>query len=133
MVEMGGTKLGQLFSNTDPWSGGACEREDCYTCHQGGADRLEDCFRRNILYESTCVVCAEEQERKDEEESEGTGAKKRKRKPGINKGEKGVYVSRREGSVLGLLHLVLTGLCVITPRNMCLLSLYFFHIRENLG
>ena len=31
---------------------------------------------------------------------------------------------RSELEVLGQLHLVLTGLGVITPRNMCLLNLY---------
>ena len=34
--------------------------------------------------------------------------------------------SRREVGVSHQLHLVLTGLGVITPRNICLLNLYFF-------
>ena len=74
MVELGGTQLGQLFSNTDPWGGAACEREDCYSCHhQGGQDRKEDCFKRNILYESRCSICLEEQERLEEEGKEQEG------------------------------------------------------------
>ena len=99
MVEMGGTKLGQLLSNSDPWSGGACERMDCYTCHQGGSDRLEDCFRRNILYESRCVVCTEEQERKAEEENERAGSSKSKAKKGVDYMEKGVYVGESSRSL----------------------------------
>ena len=62
MVEMGGSQLSQLLSNTDPWGGAGCEREDYFTCNQGGADRKEDCFRRNLLYESRCVRCKEEQD-----------------------------------------------------------------------
>ena len=65
IVEMGGTKLGQALPNTNPWAGSGCSREDCHTCHQGGLgerDKKEDCFRRNILYESRCVKCSDEEE-----------------------------------------------------------------------
>ena len=97
MVEMGGTKLGQLFANTDPWSGGACERADCYTCHQGGgADKLEDCFRRNILYESRCMVCTEEQQKREEG---NVGTNKRKRKAGVDYNMKGIYVGESSRSL----------------------------------
>ena len=91
MVEMGGSQLSQQFSNTDPWSGAGCEREDCYTCHQGGEEKKEDCFRRNILYESRCVACQEEQER------ELKSTKKKSRK--IDSDEKGVYVGESSRSL----------------------------------
>ena len=103
MVEMGGTQLGQLFSNTDPWSGAACEREDCYTCHQGGQDRKEDCFKRNILYESRCEICLKEQERSEEEDKEARvmqgAAEKRKARGGTDFTEKGVYVGESSRSL----------------------------------
>ena len=57
MVEMGGSQLSQLFSNTDPWGGAGCDRDDCYTCKQGGEEKREDCFKRNILYERRCSIC----------------------------------------------------------------------------
>ena len=103
MVEMGGSQLGQLFSNTDPWSGAACEREDCYTCHQGVQDRKEDCFKRNILYKSRCEICLKEQERievEDKEAGEEQGAaNKKKRRGGTDFTEKGVYVGESSRSL----------------------------------
>ena len=56
MTETSGSKLCHLLPNTNPWSGRHCERIQCYTCNQGG-DRLEDCKRRNLLYESSCSKC----------------------------------------------------------------------------
>jgi hypothetical protein len=56
IVEKAGDKLQHLLSNTNPWSGSACSRGDCVTCGQGG-DRLPNCTQRNILYESSCLVC----------------------------------------------------------------------------
>ena len=88
MVEMGGSKLGQLLSNTNPWAGAGCDREDCHTCNQGGSEKKEDCFRRNVLYESRCVECQE----KEELEKEKAGGEGRKRKGGENFDEKCIYV-----------------------------------------
>ena len=56
MVELSGSKLCHLLPNTNPWSGQDCGREKCVTCGQGG-ERLIECKRRNILYESECTVC----------------------------------------------------------------------------
>jgi hypothetical protein len=56
MVERGGSKLSDLLPNSNPWAGGNCGREGCITCGQGG-DRLPDCFKRSILYESACTPC----------------------------------------------------------------------------
>ena len=94
MVEMGGTQLGQHFSNTDPWGGAGCERIDCYTCTQGGEERKEDCFKRNILYESRCSKCKEEQEL--EEQVQG-GPQNKKNK--FNPKERGVYVGESSRSL----------------------------------
>ena len=52
-VEVGGSSLGQLLSNRNPWAGAGCVREDCHTCHQGGStDRKEDCFQRKSRRQS---------------------------------------------------------------------------------
>ena len=56
MVERGGVKLSELLPNSNPWAGGNCGRTGCVTCGQGG-ERLPDCFKRSILYESACVTC----------------------------------------------------------------------------
>ena len=56
MIETCGSQLCTLLPYTNPWSGSDCNRRDCYTCGQGG-DKLEDCKKRNILYESSCSGC----------------------------------------------------------------------------
>ena len=73
MVEMGGSQLRHLLPNTDPWAGSRCGRDDCPPCNQGvGQKKRDNCFKRNILYESHCGVC---------EDRRGTDTvKKRKRK-----------------------------------------------------
>ena len=92
MVEMGGTSLGQTFSNRNPWAGAGCERADCHTCHQGGrADRKEDCFRRNILYESRCGTC---EDRIAEEEP---SKKRKKNKQSFD--EQNIYVGETSRSL----------------------------------
>ena len=66
MVELSGSKLCHLLPSTNPWSGQDCGREKCVTCGQGG-ERLVECKRRNILYESECTVCNPVDARKEKE------------------------------------------------------------------
>ena len=56
VTEMAGTQLCRILPNTNSWRGMDCQREDCYPCSQGG-EELQDCKRRNILYENICQVC----------------------------------------------------------------------------
>ena len=56
MTETCRSQLCRLLPCTNPWKGADCAREDCFTCNQGG-DKLEDCKKRNILYESSCSAC----------------------------------------------------------------------------
>ena len=42
-VERSGSKLGQIFANTNPWAGAKCVRDDCVPCKQGG-ERLDNCY-----------------------------------------------------------------------------------------
>ena len=74
MVERGGVSLGQVLSNRNPWAGGGCSRDDCHPCGQGGGERRkDDCFKRNILYESRCGTCEETIRRsRREEEKKGS-------------------------------------------------------------
>ena len=55
VVEKSGTTLKQLLHKSNPWSGGLCGREGCFPCQAGDVDG--DCFRRNILYETSCNQC----------------------------------------------------------------------------
>ena len=70
IAETSGSQLCRILPNTNPWSGRDCGRGGCYTCSQGG-DSLEDCKRRNVLYESICTECNKD---------DGDGVTKRKQK-----------------------------------------------------
>ena len=92
MVETAGAQLSQILPNTNPWSGAKCAREDCHTCNQGGnSKRKEDCFKRNILYESRCGVC--------EDKVGGGGNKDKKRKFNEKLEDKNVYVGESSRSL----------------------------------
>ena len=56
VVERVGTKVQHLFLNTNPWKGAACGRINCIPCGQEGEIK-QDCRRRNIVYESKCLLC----------------------------------------------------------------------------
>ena len=56
VTERGGTPLSSLLSNKSLWRGQECGRGECKVCIQPG-EKLEDCKRRNILYESECLQC----------------------------------------------------------------------------
>jgi hypothetical protein len=77
VTETAGTQLCRVLPNTNPWSGMDCMREDCYPCSQGG-EKLQNCKKRNILYESICQLCNPEEENK--------------RKDGKLSGKDGIYV-----------------------------------------
>ena len=56
VVERGGTQARHLLPYTNPWSDQVCGRQDCTTCKQGD-EKVQNCFRTNILYESVCQDC----------------------------------------------------------------------------
>ena len=57
MVETGGSRLCHMLPNTNPWAGAPCGRPGCYMCEEQGEEKILDCKRRNILYESSCTGC----------------------------------------------------------------------------
>ena len=68
MTEAAGTPLSLLLTSNNPWGASDCRREDCTTCAQGD-EKVIDCKRRNVLYESYCTLCNPEdikRGRKDE-------------------------------------------------------------------
>ena len=56
VTERGGTQLAGLLANKNLWSGTECGRGECRPCQQTG-EKLENCKRRNILYDSECQRC----------------------------------------------------------------------------
>ena len=60
IVEKGGTTIKQQLVRSNPWAKSRCEREDCMACNKG--DSEQDCYRRNILYENTCMLCLKKEQ-----------------------------------------------------------------------
>ena len=56
VAERGGTTLKELFPLNNLWDGAKCEREDCPPCNQG-TEEQQNCFKRNLVYESICLLC----------------------------------------------------------------------------
>ena len=83
VVENAGTALKRVFSSTNPWGSSECGRPDCVVCSQGD-EQVQDCRRRNILYENRCTVCQVGNE-KDDSKLSGTG--------------KGIYVGESSRSM----------------------------------
>ena len=59
-AESAGTPLSMLLPSTNPWGPQDCTRLDCVTCNQGDEKRI-NCRKRNVLYESECILCMESQ------------------------------------------------------------------------
>ena len=62
ITESTGSPLSMLLPSTNPWGPQDCLRKECVTCAQDDNKRI-DCKKRNILYESECVICGEERKR----------------------------------------------------------------------
>ena len=56
IVENAGSALKMILPSTNPWGNIDCQRNDCLICSQGD-EEVQDCRRRNILYENRCTVC----------------------------------------------------------------------------
>jgi hypothetical protein len=85
IVEGVGSKLKNLLPNSNPWKGVACSREGCIPCAQPG-DRKQDCRKRNIIYESKCVICNPE---KEKFQKDGKDLEDKREDPSIYVGESG--------------------------------------------
>ena len=83
VVENAGTALKRIFSSTNPWGSRECGRPDCVVCSQGD-EKIQDCRRRNIVYENRCTACHVESKMEDPKLT-GTG--------------KGIYVGESSRSM----------------------------------
>ena len=63
MTEAAGTPLSLILASNNPWGNGECGRDDCTTCSQGD-EKVIDCKKRNILYESFCTLCNPEDKKR---------------------------------------------------------------------
>ena len=90
ITETSGSQLRRILPNTNPWQGMDCQRTGCYTCNQGG-EKLENCKKRNILYESSCTLC------NPEETAKASRSKRLSDCQGVYVGETGRSLHERAG------------------------------------
>ena len=64
IVERACTKLQDLITKSDPWKGMDCSRQNCLLCltkHKTEKNKNQDCHKRNIVYETRCLTCQQEE------------------------------------------------------------------------
>ena len=75
LVERAGNKVVDVLHKSDAWSMMDCEREDCLIC-KTETSRKGTCRRRNILYETFCITCKDENKEGEEVILEGENKSK---------------------------------------------------------
>ena len=69
--EAGGIQLARLFS-TDLGKGQPCGSEECHTSGRyGKAEKIPNCRQANIVYESSCQICNQEDGSIKKDEKDG--------------------------------------------------------------
>ena len=75
LVERTGEKLVDIIHKSNPWEGVHCQRDDCIFCNNSNEKLIGKCKKRNIVYETECMLCGrEEEEREEEKRRECKGA-----------------------------------------------------------
>ena len=64
VTERGGKSLLQLLHTNDPFTGAPCGRDTCIPCNNSGKEKMENCDKRGIVYETFCRSCLEVAEAK---------------------------------------------------------------------
>ena len=62
IVERCGSKISDILTSANPWKGEDCMRENCLLCmtkSTTGKFRSQDCKRRSVVYETSCLSCEE--------------------------------------------------------------------------
>ena len=81
-MERTGDKLTDIIHKSNPWEAIDCNREDCMFSKSGNEKLIGKCKKRNIVYETECMICSKKEE---EEGDEGNGAEP-SRQYGLNNG-----------------------------------------------
>ena len=71
IVERNGVKLVDLLHKSNIWGEENCMREDCWNCSEenvGG--KMGACYKKNIVYETYCITCQENEEKEEKEKRE---------------------------------------------------------------
>ena len=79
IVERTGTKIQDILTKANPWKGQDCQRTNCLLCitkQRTEKNQMQDCHKRNLVYETRCITC-ENKERERIENTESTEQEKR--------------------------------------------------------
>ena len=63
-----------ILHKSNPWEATDCNRDDCRFCKSGDEKMIGKCKKRNIVYETECMICKGEMGEADGREREGFGA-----------------------------------------------------------
>ena len=78
IVEKSGDKIQDIITKSNPWQGEDCSRTNCLLCYtKTRTNKLtsQECNKRNIVYETTCVTC--ETKQRQEIENSDLGEKEK--------------------------------------------------------
>ena len=69
LVERAGIKLQDVLTKSNPWKGEDCQRTNCLLCHTKNKtekNKTQDCYKRNLVYETRCLTCKQVEHKKIE-------------------------------------------------------------------
>ena len=126
IVERTGVKLTDMLTKSNPWQGEDCSRKNCLLCHtktRSGKLTSQECSKRNIVYETTCVTC----EMKDRQEIEDSdlGEKEKSEKIKNMKVFKYIGESSRSAYERGWEHV--NDMTTLNPRSHMLKHVLTHH------
>ena len=64
IVERTGIQLQDLLTRSNPWKGSDCLRTNCMLCftkNRTEKNKTQDCHQRNVVYETRCLTCQEQE------------------------------------------------------------------------
>ena len=68
-VERAGNSIGNILCKSHIWAGRPCSRDACLLCKEmTGENTTQSCTKRNIVNETWCQRCKDDDEKKAEEE-----------------------------------------------------------------
>ena len=125
IVEKSGDKIQDIITKSNPWQGEDCSRTNCLLCYtKTRTNKLtsQECNKRNIVYETTCVTC--ETKQRQEIENSDLGEKEKLDKIKSLQLFKYIGESNRSAYERGWEHL--NDMTTLNPRShICLSTQYY--------
>ena len=57
LVERTGEKITEILHKSNPWEAVNCGRDDCAFCKSSNEKLIGKCKKRNVVYETECLIC----------------------------------------------------------------------------